>query len=191
MDIIYQLQGVEFAWAEEKARSNIADHGVTFEEAAEVFFDPFYQGGDASTEDEAREFIIGYSLAQRLLLVVYVDRGNGHGSFRRVRQRALRESCMKKPEGELLLSVRPRETEVVALAIPKDTLASLRQVAAQREMSEQALLKFYIGQGLRQDLARLFGDRVLATTVHVLTRHLQSDEAVAAIMREIREEAMG
>ena len=34
MDIIYQLQGVEFAWAEEKARSNIADHGVTFEEAA-------------------------------------------------------------------------------------------------------------------------------------------------------------
>jgi len=75
MDIIYQLQGVEFAWTEEKARSNIADHGVTFEEAAEVFFDPFYQGGDASTEDEAREFIIGYSLAQRLLLVVYIDRG--------------------------------------------------------------------------------------------------------------------
>jgi uncharacterized protein len=75
MDIIYQLQGVEFEWDEEKARSNIADHGVTFEEAAEVFFDPFYQGGDASTEDEAREFVIGYSLAQRLLLVVYVDRG--------------------------------------------------------------------------------------------------------------------
>ena len=39
---------------------------------------------------------------------------------------------------------------MVALAIPKDTLASLRQVAAQREMSEQCLLKFYIGQGLRQ-----------------------------------------
>jgi uncharacterized protein len=75
MDIIYQLQGVEFEWDAEKARSNIASHGVTFEEAAEVFFDPFYQGGDASTEDEAREFVIGYSLAQRLLLVVYVDRG--------------------------------------------------------------------------------------------------------------------
>jgi hypothetical protein len=97
---------------------------------------------------------------------------------------------MKKPEGEHLLSVRPRETEVVALPIPKDTLASLRQVAAQREMSEQALFKFYIGRGLRQDLARLFGDRVLATIAHVLARHLQSDEAVA-IMREIREEAVG
>jgi len=47
---------------------------MTFEEAAGVFFDPFYQGGDASAEDEAREFILGYSFAQRLLLVVYVDR---------------------------------------------------------------------------------------------------------------------
>jgi hypothetical protein len=37
---------------------------------------------------------------------------------------------MKKPEGEPRLSVRPRETDVVALAIPKDMLASLRQVAA-------------------------------------------------------------
>jgi hypothetical protein len=99
---------------------------------------------------------------------------------------------MKKPEGEHpFLSVRQRETEVVALTIPKDTLASLRQVAAQREMSEQALLKFYIGQGLRQDLARLFGDRVLATTAHVLARHLLSNEAVTAIMREIREETAG
>jgi hypothetical protein len=98
---------------------------------------------------------------------------------------------MKKPDGEALLTVRPRETETVTLAIPKDTLASVRQVAAQRDMSEQALLKFYIGQGLRQDLARLFGDRVLATTAHVLARHLQSDEAVAAIMRQIREEAVG
>jgi hypothetical protein len=69
---------------------------------------------------------------------------------------------MKKPDGEALLTVRPRETETVTLAIPKDTLASVRQVAAQRDMSEQALLKFYIGQGLRQDLARRFGDRVLA-----------------------------
>jgi hypothetical protein len=103
----------------------------------------------------------------------------------------MRENCMKKPEEEPQLSVRPRATEVVALAIPKDTLASLRQVAAQREMSEQALLKFYIGQWLRQDLAHLFGDRVLATTAHVLARHFQSDEAVAAIMREIREEAVG
>jgi hypothetical protein len=97
---------------------------------------------------------------------------------------------MKKPEHESPLHVRPRETEVISLAIPKDTFASLKQIAAQRDMSYQALLKFYIGQGLRQDLARLFGERVLETTAHILARHLQSEEEVASIMREIREAAV-
>lgn len=41
MDITHRLQDVEFAWDEDKANSNIQKHGVTFEEAAEVFFDPF------------------------------------------------------------------------------------------------------------------------------------------------------
>jgi uncharacterized DUF497 family protein len=75
MDIIYQLQGVKFEWDENKAQSNIEKHGVTFEEAAEAFFDPFYQWGDTSVNDEQRNFIIGYSLSQRLLLVVYTERG--------------------------------------------------------------------------------------------------------------------
>lgn len=39
------------------------------------FFDPFYQWGDTSVNDEQRNFIIGYSLSQRLLLVVYTERG--------------------------------------------------------------------------------------------------------------------
>ena len=75
MNIIYRLQGIEFEWDDNKARSNIRKHGIAFEEAAEVFFDPFYQSGDTSVDDEQREFIIGYSLVPRLLLVVYVERG--------------------------------------------------------------------------------------------------------------------
>jgi uncharacterized DUF497 family protein len=71
----YQLQGIEFEWDDDKAQSNIEKHGVTFEEACEAFFDPFYQEGDASTGDEARDFILGYSRSQRLLLVVHVARG--------------------------------------------------------------------------------------------------------------------
>jgi uncharacterized DUF497 family protein len=74
MDIIYQLQGVAFEWDADKAQSNIEKHGVTFEEAAEVFFDPFYQSGDTAEEGELREFILGYSIAPRLLLVVYIER---------------------------------------------------------------------------------------------------------------------
>lgn len=76
MTIVYQLQGIEFEWDDDKAQSNFDKHGVTFEEAAEVFFDPFYQTGDASrNSEEDREFIIGYSLSQRVLLVVYTERG--------------------------------------------------------------------------------------------------------------------
>jgi uncharacterized DUF497 family protein len=47
---------------------------TSVEEAVEVFFDPFYQEGDASANNEERDFILGYSLSQRLLLVVYVER---------------------------------------------------------------------------------------------------------------------
>ena len=55
MEITYQLQGFLFEWDENKARVNLEKHGVAFEEAAETFFDPFYQVGDASTEDEPRD----------------------------------------------------------------------------------------------------------------------------------------
>jgi len=75
MNVVYRLQGDEFEWDTNKALSNIDKHGVTFEEAAEVFLDPFYQSGDATVNQEIRDFIIGYSLMKRLLLVVYVDRG--------------------------------------------------------------------------------------------------------------------
>jgi hypothetical protein len=57
MDIVYRLQGMEFEWDENKAGINIQKHGVTLEESAEVFFDPFYQTGDAPVNDsEERDF---------------------------------------------------------------------------------------------------------------------------------------
>ncbi len=39
MDQIFTLQGIEFEWDKEKYALNLYKHGVTFEEAAEVFFD--------------------------------------------------------------------------------------------------------------------------------------------------------
>ncbi|PIW20574.1 MAG: hypothetical protein COY47_05745 [Chloroflexi bacterium CG_4_10_14_0_8_um_filter_57_5] len=76
MNTIYRLQGMEFEWDEDKASINIQKHGVTFEEAAEAFFDPFYQTGEASVDDgEERNFIIGYTFSQQLLLAVYTERG--------------------------------------------------------------------------------------------------------------------
>ncbi len=95
---------------------------------------------------------------------------------------------MKKHNERLKLY--PRETETVSIRIPKETMASLRQVATLRDMSEYALLKFYIGQGLRQDLARLHSERVLETTVQILSQHLDSQEKVSAILHEIRTAAV-
>lgn len=74
MDIEYELRDTKFQWDENKAQSNIQKHGIAFEEAAEVFFDSFHQIGDASTSDEQRDFILGYSFQRRILLVVYVER---------------------------------------------------------------------------------------------------------------------
>ena len=95
-----------------------------------------------------------------------------------------KEKYMKKREE--ILSLRKRPVETISIQIPVDTLTTLQQVAATKDMSEQALLKLYIGNGLRQDASRLFSDRVLAMTQKVLSKHLQSEEEVYRIMQEIR-----
>lgn len=79
-----------------------------------------------------------------------------------------------------------RPSDDVSLSLPKDVLASLERIAKLRDMSLDALLRFYIGQGLREELARLDSQRVLETTAEVLARHIPDDEA-AAILREIQQ----
>ena len=82
---------------------------------------------------------------------------------------------MKKPD-ESTLPLKPRVTQDVLLQIPVDTLSTLEKVANNRDMSVNALLKFYIGQGLRQDSTQLFSDRVLETTAQVLAKPISSEE---------------
>ena len=95
---------------------------------------------------------------------------------------------MNNSEEEIKLQLRPRTAELVSLNIPTDTLASLEKIAANRDMSVQALLKFYIGQGLREDLAKVFSERLLDKTAQVLARHLESAEEISTILREIQAE---
>ena len=96
---------------------------------------------------------------------------------------------MNKPEEEFTLQLHSRPKETVSLEIPTDTLKSLEKVAASRDMSIEALLKFYIGQGLRQDLAKLFSNRVLEVTAQVLSQHIQSEAEISRILAEIHSEA--
>lgn len=91
---------------------------------------------------------------------------------------------------EMKLPVRPRVTEVLSIKIPRDTLTSLEEVAVNQDMPIEALLKFYIGQGLREDIAKLFNERLLNTTVQVLSRHIESQEEVSQIIQEIQAETI-
>lgn len=75
MDIYFELNGIGFEWNEEKYAVNLRKHGVKFEEAAEVFFDRFNIYGDASVEEEFREYMLGFSYSAKILFVVYVERG--------------------------------------------------------------------------------------------------------------------
>ena len=91
---------------------------------------------------------------------------------------------------EIKLQVHSRVTEVLSIKIPRDTLTSLEEVADNKDMSIEALLKFYIGQGLREDIAKLFNERLLNTTVQVLSRHIESQEEVSKIIQEIKSETI-
>ena len=93
------------------------------------------------------------------------------------------------PEG-FLLQFQTRSSSDVTVRMPDDVLASLKKIATTHDMSIEALIKFYIGQGLRQDLAKNFADHVIDTTGQVLSRHLASEAEVSAILQEIRAEAI-
>lgn len=67
---------MRFEWDDNKARTNAAKHKVTFKEAATVWTDPFalIAPDPEHSTDEFREWIIGTSYLQRLLVVVYTMR---------------------------------------------------------------------------------------------------------------------
>ncbi len=69
---------MEFDWDDNKAEKNLANHGVSFLEAASVFDDALsltFPDPDHSM-DEERLIIIGHSDRGRLLFVSHTDRNN-------------------------------------------------------------------------------------------------------------------
>ncbi len=62
---------MRFEWDRKKATSNIKDHGISFDEAATVFFDPLSATFDDPEHslDEWRFITIGYSSRDRLIVV--------------------------------------------------------------------------------------------------------------------------
>lgn len=69
---------LNFEWEEEKAKTNLKKHRVSFDEATTVFIDPLsitIPDPDHSV-DEQRYIDIGSSDKGRVLVVVYTERGS-------------------------------------------------------------------------------------------------------------------
>ena len=65
-----------FEWNDDKAKSNQTKHGVSFDEAATVFDDSlaWIFDDELHSINEAREFIIGHSIKNRLILICFAER---------------------------------------------------------------------------------------------------------------------
>jgi uncharacterized DUF497 family protein len=66
---------VRFEWNALKATANLRKHGISFDEAASVFFDPLSATGDDPDHslDERRFVIFGMSSSGRLLAVAHAQ----------------------------------------------------------------------------------------------------------------------
>jgi uncharacterized protein len=67
---------MHFEWDPAKARKNLQKHGVSFEEASSVFYDPLaVTGADPDhSEGEERLITFGMSSQGRLLVVAHTER---------------------------------------------------------------------------------------------------------------------
>ena len=90
-DIRHVAQDYVFTWDASKEKANLKKHGVSFEEACEVFFFPYYDMQDASVHDERRWAFIGYSKPGRLLYVVAVEQGDESWRIVSAREATARE----------------------------------------------------------------------------------------------------
>ncbi|MDX6558290.1 MAG: uncharacterized protein QOF72_1339 [Blastocatellia bacterium] len=64
-----------FEWDEDKARSNLLKHGISFDEATTVFDDSLGRifDDELHSTDEKREIIIGHSINNRLVVVCFTE----------------------------------------------------------------------------------------------------------------------
>lgn len=65
---------MKFEWDERKARANLGKHGVSFEQAAKVFDDPYLLEAPQAEDFEERWKAVGRA-GQKVLVVVYTERG--------------------------------------------------------------------------------------------------------------------
>ena len=81
---------------------------------------------------------------------------------------------------------RDRPMSSISLRVPEDVIEDLKAIAPTLGFSGyQPLIRAYIGQGLRKDLARLENDQVMLV-VESLRRHGVEDQVIAEAIAEVK-----
>jgi predicted DNA binding CopG/RHH family protein len=144
-------------------------------------------GKHSTAEDEAREGAIGYSERSRLLysiLCTRCARKKRSASFRLGPQRRKREKSMSTNSRLKKRFEKPRPMTSISIRMPEDVLENLKEVSTALGFSGyQPLIRFYIGQSLRKDLARIEGDPV-AIMADSLRRHGVADSVIEEAVAE-------
>jgi len=78
-----------------------------------------------------------------------------------------------------------RPMKMVSLRIPEDVLEDLKRIAPLLDFTGyQALIKAYIGQGLRADMERLEGSVEISTLIESLRKQGVKDEIISSALSE-------
>ena len=69
---------MQFEWNPAKAKKNLQKHGVSFEEASSVFYDPLAVTGADPDQSEAEERTITFGMSSqgRLLVISHTERND-------------------------------------------------------------------------------------------------------------------
>jgi uncharacterized protein len=93
----------KFEWDANKNASNLAKHGIAFEEAATIFEGPVFTLADEGSPDEVRERSYGLIDGITVICVIHTDRGEATRiiSARKAtrRERQLFNAYLKKASG--------------------------------------------------------------------------------------------
>ncbi len=77
MDEKFRYQGINFEWDTDKASVNFKKHGIDFQTAVELFFDPFLMAlEDKIEEGEMRHHAVGMAKNWQILFVAFVWRSD-------------------------------------------------------------------------------------------------------------------
>ncbi len=158
---------------------------MTFEQAAEAFFDLFLKVVDASRNAEARDAIIGLDTRWNLLFVVHIELEEDAIRLISARRATGRNVTTMKLEQLRKRLDKQRPMTTISMRFPVDVLEDLKRVAPLRGFSGyQPLIRAYVGQGLRVDLERLEQDPV-TVLVESLKRHGVSEELLQEALAEV------